>query len=300
MTSVVGFIGLGNMGLPMARRLAAEHELLVHDLDTDTVTGLSEEFSSVEPVTPESFATCEVAILMLPTSAIVEATIHGPHQLFTRLPSGAVVVDMGSSEPLSTVALAEEAARHGITYVDAPVSGGVTRATSGELSIMVGGDALGAARPVLERLGTSIVHVGPVGSAHAAKSLNNLLSATGLMAAAEVMLVATKFGIEPEAMLAVLNGGTGSNNSTEKKFTQFILSRRFDSGFGAGLMMKDLGIAVGLAEQTGTTLEVTRAAYDLCARATESLGPTSDQTALVTFLEQAAGAALTARSDAQV
>ncbi|MGH3588991.1 MAG: NAD(P)-dependent oxidoreductase, partial [Pseudonocardia sp.] len=201
-------------------------------------------------------------ILMLPSSRVVESVLVGEDDregLLARLPRGTLVIDMGSSEPASTRHLAEAAAHLGVRYVDAPVSGGVAKARSGGLAIMVGGDpgSVSLARPHLASLGTSIVPVGPSGAGHAAKALNNLLSATNLAAAAEVLCVAQSAGIEPQVMVEVLNTSTGRSQATEVKYPQHILTGSFGSGFAMDLMLKDLAIAAGLSRAAGLSTPIT-------------------------------------------
>jgi 3-hydroxyisobutyrate dehydrogenase len=181
-----------------------------------------------------------------------------------------------------------------VTLVDAPVSGGVAAAERGTLTVMAGGDSAGVARvrPLLEVLGGNIVLTGPLGSGHATKALNNLLSAAGLMVAAEVLLVGQRFGLDPGVMLDALNSSSGRNNSTENKIGQFVLSRSFDSGFGIGLMVKDLRTALDLADSTDTPTPLGRRCLELWDEAGAELGGEADHTAVVRWAEQRSGAEL--------
>src|SRR5690606_3310055 len=147
--------------------------------------------------------------------------------------------------------LGAELAKRGIDMIDAPVSGGVRRAITGELAVMIGGEpaVIERCRPVLDALGKQLFAVGKLGAGDAMKCLNNYVSAAGLLAAAEGLVAAQRFGLEPKKALEVLNASTGKNNSTEHKFAQFILSRTFGSGFSLGLMAKDLRTALELARQ---------------------------------------------------
>ena len=172
------------------------------------------------------------------------------------LPAGATVIDMSSSEPVRSRALGAHLAGKGLGYLDAPVSGGVRRAVDGSLAILVGGEAalLARWRPVLDAMGTSVLHIGPAGAGHAAKALNNFVSAAGLLATVEALHVAERFGIAPEAMTDVLNASSGRSNTSENKVKPFMLSGTFASGFSLRLMDKDLGIAGALAESVGYPL----------------------------------------------
>ena len=178
-----------------------------------------------------------------------------------------------------------------------PVSGGVPRARSGELAIMFGGPAatLARVRGALEAMGRSIMPTGDVGSAHAMKALNNLVSAGGFLIGVEAMLIGQQFGLDPDVIVDVLNASTGMNNSTQKKFKQFVLSRKFDSGFGLDLMVKDLGIALDIGANTGTPTPFASLCRDLWASAAKVLGNGQDHTAVARLSERLAGAELSRR-----
>lgn len=256
------FVGLGKMGAPMVRRYADTHATLLYDIDAGATRRLADELDCVPLVDLSDLPTrLDTVILMLPNSRIVESLLLGDRDegLLARLRQGTLVIDMGSSEPSSTRHLAEVAAGLGLHYVDAPVSGGVAKATTGELAIMVGGDRVGVdlAQPHLAPLGRNVVIVGPPGAGHAAKALNNLLSATNLAAAAEVLCVAQSAGIEPEVMVEVLNTSTGRSQATEVKYPQHILTGTFASGFEMDLMLKDLDIAAALFVEAEISVPIT-------------------------------------------
>ena len=268
------FIGLGRMGAPLARRHAARHPTVVFDVDSALSSALAEELGCPALA---SLATLPddigAVILMLPDSRVVESVLLDDG-LLSRLPAASLIIDMGSSEPSSTRRLCATAQAQGVGYVDAPVSGGVARATSGELAIMVGGapSDVDRARPHLEPLGTSILAVGGPGAGHATKALNNLLSASNLAAAAEVLTVARTFGIDPAVMVDVLNASTGRSQATEVKYPRHVLSGSYDSGFSLDLMVKDLGIASALARDQGAHTSVVDAAFATARRAREEMG----------------------------
>ncbi|MGC5255456.1 NAD(P)-dependent oxidoreductase [Gordonia sp. DT218] len=286
----VGMIGLGAMGAPIAANfVAAGQPLVVADAAPSAVQRfLAGHPALAEPGDPPD---CDVVVLSLPTSDVVDEVVLGENGLLHRLAPGSIIVDMSSSVPARTRALGDAAAAADVSVVDAPVSGGVARAVIADLAVMVGGDdgAVDIVRPLLAATAREIIHVGPTGSAHAAKALNNLLSAVGLFAAAEVLVVGAKFGIDPATLLSVLNAGSGRNQATEAKFGTFVLSRGFDSGFTASLMNKDVGIALDLARDCGVDLDIGSALGRAWASATEAIGPGADQTEIVRVLEQAAG-----------
>jgi len=275
----IGFVGLGNMGHPMTSRLVgAGHEVHAFDV-AEAARARAVEAGATEATTLAAAADgADLVILMLPNSDIVEQVALDAAFL-EALPAGATVVDMSSSEPRRTQALAGRLAERGIRMVDAPVSGGVKGAEKGALTIMVGGEDADVARvtPVLEVLGRP-VHAGGIGSGHAVKALNNLLSATHLWATSEAIEAGRRFGLDPEVMLAVFNGSSGRSGSTENKWPNFILPGTFDSGFGLRLMLKDMRIAVQLAEQSGAPSRLGADAVALWAEAAEALPPTADHT----------------------
>ncbi|MFY0480648.1 NAD(P)-dependent oxidoreductase [Achromobacter marplatensis] len=295
----VGLVGIGSMGWPMAARLVqAGYAVTVFD----AVPGQADKFA--QDVGGQAAATCaalaaqsDIVFTMLPTSAIVEQVLSGEQGVLAGLRPGSVVVEMSSGVPAHTQRLAQAVAAAGSQMVDAPVSGGVPRARTGELAIMFGGPAatLERVRPALSAMGTSITAVGDVGSAHAMKALNNLVSAGGFLIGVEAMLIGQQFGLDPNVIVDVLNASTGMNNSTQKKFKQFVLSREFNSGFGLDLMVKDLGIALGIATDTGTPTPFASLCRELWASAGKTLGKGQDHTAVARLSEQLAGVELAAK-----
>ena len=188
----------------------------------------------------------EALITMLPDGdAVRDAVLDA----LPYLPPGCVVVDMSSSDPLSTRALGVVLETNKIGFVDAPVSGAVVGARDATLAIMVGGEdsAFQKVKPVLEALGKNIFHVGPLGAGHAVKALNNYLGAAGTLAGFEALLIAQAFELDPKPMLEAINASTGRNSTTERKIARDVLTGAFASGFKLALMTKDVGIAAALA-----------------------------------------------------
>jgi 3-hydroxyisobutyrate dehydrogenase len=282
--AAIGFVGLGKMGVPMAANLcAAGFPLRVQDLDADAVARFTDAHEA-EVATPETLGEADILLLMLPNGVVVRdvllAAPPGATPLADRMRAGAVVIDMSSSAPTGTRDLGTALAGRGIAMVDAPVSGGVPRAKTGKLAIMAGGDAGLVARlaPIWSVLGSSLAHVGDLGSGHAMKALNNYVSAAGLVAACEALALARGFGIPGEKAIEVLNASTGRNNSTENKLAQFVLSERFDSGFTLGLMRKDLAAALGLGNDLLLDLPLAPSLMAIWDRAESELGPQADHT----------------------
>lgn len=292
----IGFVGLGSMGWPMASLLhKAGFALQVIDASSERAQAFAKEIGGTVAASNKALAqACDIIVTILPTSAIVESVLNGPDGIIAGLRPDAVVVDMTSGVPTITRTLSEQVAKAGGHLVDAPVSGGVPRAKTGELAIMFGGstDLLERVRPVLACMGTAITHTGDVGSAHAMKALNNLVSAGGFLIGVEALLIGKRFGLDPAAMVDVLNSSTGMNNSTQKKFKQFVLSGKYNAGFGLDLMVKDLSIALGIGKDTNTPTPFASLCREMWAASAAMLGPGQDHTAVAKMSEKLAGTTL--------
>ncbi len=291
------FIGIGNMGWPMAALLVkAGHDVAVADAVEGRASAFAAEIGGRAATDlPASVKDADIIITMLPTSKHVTAVIDAMRPGFKR---GQIVIDMSSGAPSATRAIADDLAKLGVTVVDAPVSGGVPRARTGELAIMTGGDAaaLDQVDSVLRTMGTTIHRIGAVGAGQAMKALNNLVSAGGFLIGIEALLIGQQFGIDPAVMTDVLNASTGVNNSTQKKFKQFVLSRKFDSGFGLDLMVKDLSIALEVGRETGVATPFAALCRELSASAAALLGPGQDHTSLAKLSEALSGVTLGERN----
>lgn len=289
----VGFVGVGTMGMPMLGclvRAGIKPEIL--DSDHTVARTVARNFGLSRAADPAGLGQrSDVVILMLPNSAIVRMVCLGREPsapgLAETLKSGAIVVDMSSSDPGETRRLGRELSKGGITLIDAPVSGGVRKARTGSLSILLGSDSADASARVahlLKAMGT-VYPTGGLGTGHAAKALNNYVSAAGLAAACEAVIVGQAFGLDPDTLVRVLNVSTGRNNSTENKVSQFILSGEFSrAGFAMDLMAKDVGIAAGLGQEVGRTLPGLKAAALLWQAASAALGPGADHTEIFRYL----------------
>ncbi len=289
----IGFVGVGSMGWPMAALLhKAGYPLQIVDASADRAKEFVKEFGGTVAASNRALAAAsDIIITILPTSAIVQAVLEGPEGVLAGLRKDAVVIEMSSGVPTITRALAEQVAAAGAHMVDAPVSGGVPRAKTGELAIMFGGSEaiLERVRPALSCMGTSITRTGDVGSAHAMKALNNLVSAGGFLIGVEALMIGKRFGLDPAAMVDVLNSSTGMNNSTQKKFKQFVLSGKYNAGFGLDLMVKDLSIALGIGRDTNTPTPFSAMCREMWASCAAMLGPGQDHTAIAKLTETLAG-----------
>ena len=289
----VCFVGIGNMGWPMAARLVrAGFEVAV----MDAVAGRAKAFVGQvggKAVVSLADATKEADVLltMLPTSAHVVSVVD---EILPGLSSGKILVDMSSGAPAATQKIARDLGVIGVPVVDAPVSGGVSRAVTGELAIMTGGEAAALDRvdPLLRAMGTTIHRIGPVGAGQAMKALNNLVSAGGFLMAVEALVIGQQFGLDPSVMTDVLNASTGMNNSTQKKLKQFVLSRKFDSGFSLDLMVKDLSIALEVGRNGAAPTPFSALCREMWASAASMLGKGQDHTAIAKLSEALAGVTL--------
>jgi len=285
----IGCIGLGKMGRPMVSRLAqAGYSLTLMDSDRKLAKQLGQEIGADFIASGKTLASqSEVIITILPNSQIVQTVLQGPDGVLAGLQPGTIVIDMTSGVPSMTQTLAKEVEKAGGVLVDAPVSGGVPRATTGELAIMFGGPEpiLELIRPVLACMGNSIDRIGEIGSAHAMKALNNLVSAGGFLIGIEALMIGKRFGLSPDKMVDVLNASTGMNNSTQKKFKQYVLSGKYNSGFGLDLMVKDISIALGLAQDTQTPAAFSALCQQMWAASAQMQGPGQDHTAVARLVQ---------------
>jgi 3-hydroxyisobutyrate dehydrogenase len=282
----IAVIGLGNMGLPMSACLIrAGFRVSGFDLSDAAREKFRAAGGQVAADAAEAVGAADVVITLLPDGKIVRAAL-GP--LKAAIKPGATVMEMSSSDPIGTEALGNEFISAGFGFIDAPISGGVKRATDGTLAIMVGGDAatIDSVDAVLSAMGRSIFRTGKLGSGHAMKALNNYVSAAGLIAAVEAIDIGQKFGLDPNLMADILNASTGRNNTTEVKLKPFIISKAFNAGFPLKLMAKDVRTADSLGHAVGAPTPFADVCADLWDGASKSLGDKADHTAIGLYIEK--------------
>jgi 3-hydroxyisobutyrate dehydrogenase len=299
----VGFIGLGNMGIPMSQRLVgAGYQVRGFDTAAQArqnfeAIGSSEAGGGVTAITdPGSVGDgADAVILMLPDSDIVERALLGrlasepvsaAGGLLVNLAPGTTVIDMSSSDPARTRVLSELVAAAGTTLIDAPVSGGVSGARAGTLTVMVGGPAEAFERfePMLSVIGKRVVHAGDAGAGHAVKALNNLMSAAHLLASSEALIAGRRFGLDPAVMLEIINGSSGRSGSTENKWPNYVLTEKYDAGFSVRLMVKDIKLALSIEHATGVPAAASEAVVATWEAALADLPPDADHTAIARWL----------------
>ena len=278
----VGFVGLGNMGWPMAANLhAAGFSLVVRDADAARQARFAAEHpDALTADSPAAFAIADIVVTMLPNGAVVREALL-TWGTAAALRSGALVIEMSSSDPSDTLRLAAGLAPDGIRVVDAPVSGGVPRAVTGELSLMVGGEDadVDRAQPVLRVLGDPArqFRTGALGTGHAMKALNNVIGAATYCATAEALVVGRRFGLDPQTMIAIINASTGRSFVSELVFGPEVLTGRYGTGFALGLMAKDVRIARSVAGAAEADAPAIALADERWAKALGQLGPAADQ-----------------------
>ena len=287
MPDTIGFIGLGIMGRPMAHNLLkAGFPLIVHNRHQE----VTDEFVAAgaqSAAQPRDIAvSCNVVITMLPATPQVEEVLVGPNGVLEGAHTGLIVIDMSTISPTAARALSARFAEHGITMLDAPVSGGDKGAIAGTLSIMVGGDedAFKRCLPIFQALGKTIVYVGESGAGQVVKACNQIVVALVIEAVSEALVLGSKAGVDPAKILQVLNGGLAANRVIEQRGAS-MLAHDFAPGGRIRTHHKDLGIVLEMGRGCGVSLPVT-ALVDQMFASLETRGRGDlDHTALLTYLE---------------
>lgn len=246
----VGFIGLGNMGRPLAERLIKKYKLYVYDLNKDNLNYFVSN-GAVECSTPSSVASKTSRIfLCLPNSSIVDDVINGEDGIIHSARNNSYIIDMTTGEPEITRKIAKSLIQKDINFVDAPVSGGPKGANLGTIAIMIGGtnDQFITIKPIMDNISSNIFYAGEIGSGHSIKAGNNLLNLICRMATYEVISMLVKDGVDPKKALEIIQKSSGRNYATEITLPDNILSGKMFQGFSTGLMKKDAGVAIKIAQ----------------------------------------------------
>jgi 3-hydroxyisobutyrate dehydrogenase len=288
----VGFIGIGNMGAPMAANiLKAGHQVVVYDTDATKRSQFATTHGCAQAESFAALSGVEFMVTMLPTGQIVRDVYLSDQGggLARHLARGTVAIDMSSSEPNGTRELGAALSPAGLVLVDAPVSGAVPRAQSGTLTIMIGGDdaaAIERAKPLLATMGNRLFETGGLGTGHAMKALNNFVAAAGYTAAAEALLIGKRFGLDPTRMLEIMNVSTARNFITEVVMKEHVIDRKFATGFALGLLAKDVKIAADLALDVHQDAPLAQLVKDRWALARDKLGYARDNSEAIRAWEQ--------------
>lgn len=285
--TVIGFIGLGIMGAPMARHLvAAGHDVRGFDLNETAVATLSDAGGTGAGSIAEAVRDARVIVTMLPADPQVEAVVLGPGGVVEHAAPGALLIDMSTVSPQTSQAVAAAGGERGLRVLDAPVSGGEAGAIEGVLSIMVGGgaDDFAEAKPIFEAFGRTIVHVGGHGAGQVVKAANQLVVAGIIALNAEALVLMEAAGVDPERGLTVLNGGLAASTVLTRKMGN-LLSRDYTPGFRIDLHHKDMGIVLRAAQGAGVGLPLTGQVAQLVAAARAAGLGARDHSALLAVIE---------------
>ncbi|MHB1461009.1 MAG: NAD(P)-dependent oxidoreductase [Armatimonadota bacterium] len=281
---IVGFIGLGTMGYPMAGHISSDYRTLVWNRTAQVSLNHAEQYGTQAVAELSELAPCDVICSCLPVSV----DVHGVVEAIARnlKPSG-YWIDFTSGDPAECRQTADLLQKHGWSYLDAPVSGGLAGAQKGGLTVMAGAesDALEAVRGVIECVAAKIVRVGGVGAGHAVKAANNALLAMHLLAASEVLLMLRKNGVDPAVALEAINAGTGRSAVTQHYIPEKVLNRSFPLTFKLGLLDKDVRIAAASCSQAGLAAPMISLTSQLFAAAKMVVGADVDYTEVVKLLE---------------
>ena len=287
----IGFIGLGAMGRPMAKRLrAAGFDLTVFDVMPAAVTEMIGLGAAAAENPAGVAAQSDVICISLPNSAILKNVVSGENGVLSGLKPGSLIIDLSSVEPQVSRQLTETVHGKGSFMIDAPVSGGVAGAEAGTLTIMAGGtdEEMAKAEPVLKHLGKKIFHVGGSGAGQSIKLVNNFLLGANMAAAAEALTLGKKLGLEPETMLEIISQSSGNSYALTAKAEKFIFQGAFDGGFAVDLQYKDLELAISTAKSLTMPLFMANQAQQLFEVARAKGQGREDISSVIKISEEAA------------
>lgn len=290
----VAFLGLGAIGAPMAKHLAKPpFDLTVWNRTSDKAEEFARDYAARAAATPAAAVRdAEFVVTCLPSSREVEEVLSQPDGILAGIATHSILIDCTSGDPASSRRISARLAERGVGFVDAPVSGGTNGAEAGTLAVMVGADtgAFGRARPILERFGRRIEHVGPVGAGHALKSVNNALLAVNILAAGEGLAALVKAGVAAATALEVVNASSGRSFVTETLIPERVLTGAWPVTFRLALLAKDVGIARGVLRESGVEGPLLDQAGELMDRARAALGEEADYLEPIRLIERQAGA----------
>lgn len=289
--STIAFIGLGIMGSPMAVHLAkAGHKVVGYDRSPEAVAALVEAGGTAADSIATAVAGADVVAVMVPDSPHVQAVLAEENGVFDNAPASALIIDFSSIRPDVTTALAAQAAERGFRLIDAPVSGGEAGAVNAALSIMVGGspEDFESAKPILDVVGKTVVHVGPSGSGQTVKAANQLIVAGNIQLLAEAIIFLEAYGVDTKAAVEVLGGGLAGSAVLNQK-AQKMLDRSFEPGFRIDLHHKDLGILTAAAREAGVVAPLGAVVAQLMASARANGDGGLDHSALLRGVERLSG-----------
>lgn len=284
----IGFIGLGIMGKPMAKNLLkAGYELNICDINKNAVAEVAAAGAAAYDTPGETAAESDIILTMLPNSPHVKTVIEGKDGVLEGMKPGTILVDMSSIDPNVSIELEKEVAAAGGEMLDAPVSGGEPKAVDATLSFMCGGkqEVFDRVKPILEKMGSSIVLVGPVGSGNMTKLANQIIVAVNIAALSEALVLATKSGVNPENVYKAIRGGLAGSTVMDAK-APMMLDRNFDPGFRIELHIKDLTNAQNASKAVGMELPMTDRVLDMMKKLQEEGLGKCDHAAVLRYYEE--------------
>ncbi len=296
----IGFVGVGAMGGPMAINLiGAGFDVSIFDVAEARAKEIGAKGAKVCQTSAELAAQSDIVISSLPNAAIVQSVYAGENGVFANCKPDSVVIDMSSVAPQTTIEMAAVAREKGIHYMDAPVSGGVSGAEKGTLTIMVGADdeTFEKTLPVLNVLGKNIYHLGGPGAGDAMKLVNNLLLGCNMAAVAEALVLGAKCGLTPKTMLEVIKVSSGNSYAFSAKMESFIMEDAYNKGFAVDLQYKDLNLARDAAKAHNAPLPMSEAAVKVFEGAREQGLNREDISSIIKVYEQQTGAKVSGRKD---
>jgi 3-hydroxyisobutyrate dehydrogenase len=290
----IAFLGLGAIGAPMARHFTPpEFTLAVWNRTAAKAVAFAAENKARLAKTPADAARgAAIVITCLPTSHEVAALLDGTDGLLAAMAKGSLLIDCTSGDPATSRRTAARLAEKGIGFLDAPVSGGVSGAEAGKLTVMVGGDAatLAGVMPTLKAFGDKVVHCGPVGAGHAIKAINQAMLAVHIWSLGEGMLALSKAGVKPEVALDVINASSGRSNTSMNLFPHRVIGRAFPRTFKLALIDKDVRIGAQFLREQNVPSPMIQLAAELFAAAHVELGEEADHVEAVKVIERTGGA----------
>lgn len=290
----IAFVGLGNMGAPMAAQLVAKgFALALYDRRPEAVRDFAASYGGRAGASLADAARgADAAICMLPDDTAVRDVVLGPGGLASSLSSGAVIIDMGTSAPSATIEIGGDVVKRGIAYVDAPVMGGVVFAKDATLDVMVGGSDRDIERctPVFSAVGRQVFRCGARGSGHALKALANYVNAGALVNLIEALAIGRKFGLDSTIMAdALVHMCSGRQHPLEKKVIPQVLTHKFTTGMTLGLIAKDVSIAAAFGHSIGAMTPLADRICEIWKKAEEKIGPNADHTEVARLWEEGNG-----------
>ena len=288
----IGFIGLGNMGRPLAERLIKKYKLYTYDLEKTNLQYFADKGAVACSSPSEVASKVNQIFLCLPTSSIVETVINGDNGIAISAKKGAYIIDMTTGEPEITRKISDKLKEKEINFIDAPVSGGPKGAYQGNIAIMVGGtkEQFKKIKPIMDDISSNIFYAGNIGSGHSIKAGNNLLNLICRMATYEVISLLVKDGVDPKKAVEIIQKSSGRNYAIEITLPDNILSGKMVQGFSTGLMKKDAGVATKIANSNNVEIPLGKLSQELLENTIDEFGEDADMSNVALTYEKLTGA----------